>query len=119
MERTLKFAAGEVKTSFQMRVRVTRQLRGSIDGIQLDHFKVGTVYDVGVTVGCYLLAEGAAEPADREQAAVGTLFAAKPPPALPVLERRRVWRPTEGPPALAAERASKPRPAARRKGKHR
>jgi hypothetical protein len=45
-----------------VRLRITRQLSGSIDGIHLDDFVVGFVYDVGTSVGSYLLAEGAGEP---------------------------------------------------------
>jgi hypothetical protein len=49
-----------------VRVRITAALRGSIDGIQLTHFRKDLVYDVGPTVGCYLLSIGAAEPAEEE-----------------------------------------------------
>ncbi len=45
-----------------MRLRITRPINGSIDGIQLDHFEVGQSYDFGTSVGSYLLAIGAAEP---------------------------------------------------------
>jgi len=45
-----------------MRLRITRQLHESIDGIQLAAFRPGYVYDVGTTVGNYLLAIRAAEP---------------------------------------------------------
>ena len=45
-----------------MRVRITRTLSGSIDGMHLDRFAVGEVYDVGTSIGSYLLAIGAAEP---------------------------------------------------------
>lgn len=44
-----------------MRVKITRELRGSIDGIQLTHFVKGEVYEVSVSFGSYLMAEGAAE----------------------------------------------------------
>ena len=50
----------------KMRLRITRTLSGSIDGIQLDHFEVGRDYDVGTSIGSYLLAIGAAEPAPEE-----------------------------------------------------
>lgn len=49
-----------------MRLRITRPVSGSIDGIQLDHFEVGQSYDIGTSVGSYLLAIGAAEPASEE-----------------------------------------------------
>ena len=45
-----------------MRLRITKQLHESIDGIQLSAFRPGYVYDVGTTVGNYLLAVRAAEP---------------------------------------------------------
>jgi len=45
-----------------MRLRITRQLHESIDGIQLSAFRPGYVYDVGTMVGNYLLAVRAAEP---------------------------------------------------------
>jgi len=45
-----------------MRLRITRQLHESIDGIQLAAFRPGYVYNVGTTVGNYLLAIRAAEP---------------------------------------------------------
>ena len=48
-----------------MRIRVVRtpdQL--CIDGIRLDHFVAGQLYDVGHLLAAYLLAEGWAEPVD-------------------------------------------------------
>jgi hypothetical protein len=49
-----------------VRLRITRQPSGSVDGIRLDDFIVGFVYDIGTTMGSYLLAEGLAEPADDD-----------------------------------------------------
>lgn len=49
-----------------MRLRITRAVAGSIDGIQLDHFEPGQLYDVGTATGSYLLAIGAAEPVVEE-----------------------------------------------------
>jgi hypothetical protein len=49
-------------SAVNVRLRITRQLSGSIDGIHLDDFVVGFVYEVGTSVGSYLLAENAAEP---------------------------------------------------------
>lgn len=46
----------------QMRLRITRQLYESIDGIQFSAFRSGYVYEVGSTIANYLLASGAAEP---------------------------------------------------------
>jgi hypothetical protein len=45
-----------------VRLRITRALSGSIDGIQLAYFTVGQVYDVGTSVGSLLLSVRAAEP---------------------------------------------------------
>ena len=53
-----------------LRLLVTRQLSGSIDGIQLDRFSPGCVYEVGATIGSYLLAIEAAEPVDDDSPAV-------------------------------------------------
>jgi hypothetical protein len=50
----------------KLRLRITQPVSGSIDGIQLDRFQLGLVYEVGTTVGSYLLAIGAAEPAGQE-----------------------------------------------------
>ena len=49
-----------------MRLRITRSVSGSIDGIQLSHFEVGQLYEVGTAVGSYLLAVSAAEPVSEE-----------------------------------------------------
>jgi hypothetical protein len=45
-----------------MRIRITERLTGSIDGIQLDRFRVGQTYDMGTTLASYLLAVGSAVP---------------------------------------------------------
>ncbi|HEU5254672.1 MAG TPA: hypothetical protein VFU28_01710 [Vicinamibacterales bacterium] len=45
-----------------MRLRITRQLCESIDGIQFSAFRLGYAYEVGTTIANYLLASGAAEP---------------------------------------------------------
>ena len=58
-----------------MRVRITRALRGSIDGIQLSRLMKGQVYDVNTSLACYLLLEKVAEPAASESSA--TLSAEK------------------------------------------
>ena len=46
-----------------MRVRITKALMGSIDGIQLSRLSKGQVYDVYTSLACYLLSEEVAEPA--------------------------------------------------------
>ena len=52
-----------------MRLKITKQLAGSIDGLHLDRFAVGGVYDPGTALANYLLAIGAAEPIPDEQPA--------------------------------------------------
>ena len=47
-----------------MRVRITRKLSGSVDGIQLGRFITDLTYDVGTTLGSYLLAVGSAVPVE-------------------------------------------------------
>ena len=44
-----------------MRLRITRQLDESMDGIQFSLFRPGYVYQVGTTIGNYLLAVDAAD----------------------------------------------------------
>ena len=46
-----------------MRVRITKTLSGSIDGIQLSRLSKGQVYDVYTSLACYLMSEEMAEPA--------------------------------------------------------
>jgi hypothetical protein len=53
-----------------MRVRITQALSGSIDGIQLSRFVTGLTYDVGTTLGNYLLAERLAVPVDESTPAL-------------------------------------------------
>jgi hypothetical protein len=53
-----------------LRVRITEKLSGSIDGIQLDRFTPGFVYDVGTSLGCYLLSLEAAQPVADETPAL-------------------------------------------------
>jgi hypothetical protein len=50
----------------KLRLLVTQRLSGSIDGIRLDRFQPGAVYEVGSTLGAYLLAVGAAEPVEDD-----------------------------------------------------
>ena len=46
----------------RVRLRITRQPIGSVDGIRLDDLIVDFVYEVGTTLASYLLAQGLAEP---------------------------------------------------------
>jgi two-component system chemotaxis response regulator CheY len=41
-----------------VRVRITRPLSGSVDGIDLSRFVEGLIYEVGTTMGNYLLSQG-------------------------------------------------------------
>jgi CheY-like chemotaxis protein len=60
---------------FRVRVRITRTLCGDIDGIDLSKFLEGLTYEVGTSLGSYLLAEGWAQPAEpAEPAAILPLF---------------------------------------------
>ena len=43
-----------------MRLRITHQLKGTLDGVALDRFRVGDTYEVGTAIGSYLLALDAA-----------------------------------------------------------
>jgi hypothetical protein len=58
-----------------MRVRITQHLTGSIDGIQLGHFRVGEVYDMGPSLANYLMAIGYALPVLDERPALVTPLA--------------------------------------------
>jgi hypothetical protein len=57
----------------EMRIRITRALRGSIDGIQLSRLVKGRVYDVYTSLACYLLSEEMAEPANGESSAASPI----------------------------------------------
>jgi hypothetical protein len=85
-----------------MRVLITKQLSGSIDGIQLSRFIKGLTYDVGTTVANFLLAEGAAVPTKEKAAAL----------VLPIREVADVLFP---PLSEAADSPRKKKKAARKK----
>jgi hypothetical protein len=57
-----------------MRLRITEPPSGRIDGIQLDRFESGLVYDVGTSIANYLMAEGWAVPVDDDVAPVVPLI---------------------------------------------
>ena len=72
-----------------MRIRITQRLTGSIDGIQLDRFTTGYVYEVGTSLAAYLLASGAATPvADDAPALVVPLNRQKFGPGQPQSRHR-------------------------------
>ena len=65
-----------------MRVRITKTLTGSIDGIRLSRLAKGQVYDVYTSLACYLLSEKMAEPApEHEPTATPPIENQKPKPA--------------------------------------
>jgi len=84
-----------------MRVRITKPLTGSIDGIQLSRLSKGRVYDVNTSLGCYLLSEEMAELVSSDA----------PPVAVPVV--RKIVEPAPAkrsrgllfPRSIAADRA--------------
>ena len=56
-----------------MRIRmVQRPPLASVDGLRIDWFKAGCLYDVGTTLGCLFLAERWAEPVVNEALALST-----------------------------------------------
>jgi hypothetical protein len=82
-----------------MRIKVTQTPTiASIDGIQLDGYRVGLQYEVGTILGSLFLAEGWAVPID--DAAIATLIS---PP-----EVRQVWG-SHQPRGLAADRRRRTR----------
>src|SRR4029453_5905813 len=91
----------------QMRLRITRQLRESIDGIQFGAFRPGYVYEVGTTIANYLLASGGAGPGGDDQPYLilppeKHLFYPTPTVSGP-LQPKSVRRPVVTVPALAAD----------------
>src|SRR5437763_2231 len=53
-----------------MRLRICRRPHRSIDGVAVDRFQVGFIYEVGTQVANVLLAEGCAEPVYATDGAV-------------------------------------------------
>ena len=45
-----------------MRLKITKPLSGSIDGLNVGRFKAGEIYEIGTSLANYLLAIDAAEP---------------------------------------------------------
>ena len=72
-----------------MRIQIIqRPTIASIDGLQLDRFEPGCLYEVGTTLGMLLLAEGWARPLSNETNPAGSLSDVDPslPPNL-IIER--------------------------------
>jgi len=53
-----------------MRVKIVTAMHGKIDGIDLERFEVGRVYEVGTSLGNYLMAPGSAMPVLDERPAL-------------------------------------------------
>ncbi len=64
-----------------MRLRILTRPIGSIDGVSLDQFRVGEVYELGTPVACVFLAEQWAELVLEDQA-VGVIKKPFDPAAL-------------------------------------
>jgi hypothetical protein len=45
-----------------MRIRIVRRPRGEIDGVDLNRFETGVLYDVNASIATYLMVGGYAEP---------------------------------------------------------
>lgn len=67
-----------------MRLRILTRPTGTIDGVSLDYFHVGGVYEIGAQVACVFLAEGWAEVVTDADAGV---FVRPPPPQVENIER--------------------------------
>jgi two-component system response regulator MprA len=65
-----------------VRVRITRPLSGSVDGIELAKFAEGSTYEVGTTLGNYLLSQGWAVLSGGEPASPRT----RPRPSVLIVE---------------------------------
>jgi len=74
-----------------MRIRLLqRPSRASVDGLSLEAFEPGQLYDVGTTLGMLFLAEGWAEPVvTKEPALLSPLRQAKPLAAAPAEPKPR------------------------------
>jgi hypothetical protein len=93
----------------EVRLRITQPLDGTIDGIRLDRFRCGQVYEVRTLLGCYLLAEGVAEPVSDDTAA--EILPREKQMFAPLVDAQdqnprspKVTRPTALPLALASDR---------------
>jgi CheY-like chemotaxis protein len=54
---------GGVCSGYELKVRITRDLRGKVDGVDLSKYLRGLIYEVGTSIGNYLLCQGWAMPA--------------------------------------------------------
>ena len=85
-----------------MRIRIVQRPHGEVDGVALDRFEPGVVYDVNVSIGTYLMVGGYAQ-------AVADTSPARVVPVTATAEiRNRVKQVTEH--AAEVSRKSKRRP---------
>jgi len=93
-----------------MRIRVIHKPSVSVvDGIRLDVFQPGVLYEMGTTLASVFLAEGWGAPVQSDEPAIviplhGARVESSPQPNLV-----REFSPRELPPALAADRRRRPR----------
>jgi hypothetical protein len=73
-----------------MRIRILQRPNlVSVDGLRLDRFEPGYLYEVGTALGCLFLCEGWAEPvAAEEPALLVPLNETQPSPATPSADHR-------------------------------
>lgn len=76
-----------------MRIRMTRAVRGDVDGILLTNFQVGLTYDVSPSLATYLIMTGSAEPIIDDTSAV----------MIPINKRRMAFPPASPPMDVAAD----------------
>ncbi len=69
-----------------MRIRICRQPAGTVDGVSIDHFRAGVVYDVAPQLAAVLLAEGWAEPVEERETSVPNQSARRVSPLVLVVD---------------------------------
>jgi hypothetical protein len=71
-----------------MRIRIVQKpFIDEIDGVDLQHFQVGTEYDLGNTLASVMLAEGWAEPIPLDAPPPPVPFGPDDPFSMPVIDR--------------------------------
>ena len=56
-----------------MRIRITSQHPGEVDGVPLSALQVGVIYEVSAPIGTYLISMGCAEPVMNQAEAQGPI----------------------------------------------
>src|SRR4051795_12532487 len=51
-----------------MRVRITRRMSGTVDGVSLERFQSGATYEISASLATYLIVNGAATSAEEAAA---------------------------------------------------